>query len=65
MAEEYKLLWGEIPKIKQAIALVEKIITEVQHGHIESKDFDVDITTAGIRITIPHDPVLTEERKEL
>jgi len=65
MAETYQFVWGEVPAIKRAIALAETVMKDLDYAHIERKDFDLDIDNIGIRIRIPHDGHLDEERKSL
>lgn len=65
MAEEYKFVWGEVGHIRRAIGLARRIVNDAEYAHIETDDYDLDMDRIGIRITIPHDPVLTEERKSL
>jgi len=63
MAETYQFTWGEVETIEVAIALTRKFLKEVDYAHIETQDFDLDMDQIGMRIRIPHDAVLTEERK--
>lgn len=63
MAETYQFTWGELTIIERAIPLAKLTSDEANYTHIETKDFDLDVDRIGMRITIPHDPVLTEERK--
>lgn len=65
MAEEFRFTWGEIEVVEIAIALTRKFLEEVDYAHIETKAFDLDMDKIGMRVTMPHDPVLDEERKQL
>jgi len=63
MAETYQFTWAEVEYIEIAIGLTRKFLEEVDFAHIETKSFDLDMDKIGMRITIPHDQVLDEERK--
>ena len=65
MAETYQFTWGEVEIIEIAIGLSKKILDAANYTHIETKAFDLDTDKIGIRVTIPHDRDLDEERKEL
>jgi len=65
MAETYQFTWGEVEVIEIAIALTRKFLEEVDYAHVEIKSFDLDMDKIGMRIRIPHDPGLDEERKPL
>ena len=65
MAEEYHFIWGEVEIIERAICIAKRIKTDAEYSHIETNDFDLDTDTTAIRITIPHDRDLDEERKAL
>ncbi|MBA7496002.1 hypothetical protein ES702_06599 [subsurface metagenome] len=63
MSETYRLMWSRVPIIKQAIEKAEKVMLHVNYCHIETDDFDLDFDNIGVVIRIPHDRILTEERK--
>lgn len=65
MAETYQFIWGEVELIERAICLAKRIKTDAEYSHIETNDFDLDTDTTAIRIRIPHDGDLDEERKGL
>jgi len=65
MAETYQLTWGEANQVRSAIDLAKSITDEADFVHIETKAFDLDIDRIGIRVTIPHNGHLHEERKSL
>jgi len=65
MAETYQFTWREVEVIEIAIALSKKILDAADYTHIETKAFDLDTDKIGVRITIPHDSDLDEERKPL
>ena len=63
MAETYHFVWGEVPALIKAMELAEQIEDIVDYAHLETEEYDLDMDRTAIRIRIPHDPVLTEERK--
>jgi len=65
MAETYQFIWGEVELIERAICLAKRIKTDAEYSHIQTNDFDLDTDMTGIRVRIPHDPDLDEERKSL
>lgn len=65
MAETHQFTWGEVEVVEIAIALTRKFLEEVDYAHIETKSFDLDLDKIGMRVRIPHDPDLDEERKSL
>lgn len=65
MPDTYQFTWGEVEYIEIAIALTRKFLEEVDFAHIETKGFDLDMDKIGMRVTIPHDRGLDEERKSL
>ncbi|MBA7612240.1 hypothetical protein ES703_19476 [subsurface metagenome] len=65
MAECYQFTWGEVHAIELAIRLGQRLMNQIEYAHIEAKDFDLDMDKIGIRIRIPHDRLLTEERNPL
>lgn len=65
MPETYQFVWGQVEQIERAICLAKRIMHDAEYSHIETASFDLDTDKIGIRVRIPHDKVLTEERKEL
>lgn len=65
MSEIYQFTWGETRQVKAAISLAEKIMCDTEYGHIETKDFDLDIDKIGIRVRIPHDRELNDQRESM
>ena len=65
MAEMYQFTWDDVEVIELAIGLAKKFLGAADYSHIETKSFDLDTDKTGIRITIPHDPDLDEERKSV
>jgi len=65
MAETYQFVWGEVGHIRRAIGVARRLVNDVEYAHIETDSYDLDMDQIGIRIRIPHDKVLTEERKPL
>jgi len=63
MSETYQFVWGEVDYIESAICMAKRIIDEAEYAHIETEHYDLDTDKIGIRIRIPHDPGLDEERK--
>lgn len=65
MAETYQFVWGEVHQIEPAIVLAKRVCNDANYVHLETQEFDLDADNIGIRITIPHDSLLANERKEL
>lgn len=65
MSQTYQFVWGEVGHIRRAIGVARKLVNDAEYAHIETDSYDLDMDKIGIRIRIPHDRVLTEERKEL
>ena len=65
MAETYQFVWPQINIIEQAVCLANRIKVDADYAHIETEHYDLDLNRAGVRIRIPHDSDLDEERKGL
>ena len=65
MAETYQFTWKEVEHIKRAITLAEGLASDADYTHLETQHFDLDMDRIGIRIRIPHDGDLDEERKTI
>lgn len=63
MSEIYKFVWREVPAIESALKLIDKVKEDVEYGHLETGDYDVDFDLTGIQIRIPHDLKLNIERR--
>jgi len=63
MAETYRFVWGEVNQVIDGCKMARTLIGEVVYGHLETERFDLDFDRIGVVIRIPHDPILTEERK--
>ena len=65
MADTYQFTWDEVETIEVATALGRKLLGAVDHAHIETQSFDLDMDQIGVRITIPHDPGQPPDIKRL
>ena len=62
MSETYRFVWGEVKAVMDGCKLARKLTDEVEYGHLETGDFDLDFDRIGVVIRIPHDLNLDRER---